>query len=226
MIFADVLSWFGDAQNWSGGGGVPTRVVEHLLYTFLAVVCASAIAVPVGLAVGHTGRGGVVLVGFANAMRALPTLGVVTFLFLLVRSEQVPTLIALVILAIPPVLAGTYAGVQNVERGVVDAASGMGMTSIQRLWQVEVPGSLPLMVGGIRNAILQVVATTTVAAFVGLGGLGRFLLDGVRSNDYAEAVAGAALTAALAVALDVIMAGVQRLAVPTGVRLASAGAGH
>lgn len=227
MIFSQVLAWFGDPQNWSGPGGVPTRVAEHLYYVLITVLIASVIAIPLGLAVGHTGRGGLVLVGLANSMRALPTLGLLTFLFLVVRSQGVSTVVALVVLAVPPVLAGSYAGVHSVEREVVDAADGMGMTSLQRLWQVELPGALPLLFGGLRSAVLQVVATTTVAAYVGLGGLGRLLLDGLRSGPggYPQMVAGALLTAGLAVVLDLLLAGAGRLVVPSGVRLAMAGTG-
>lgn len=201
------------------------RITEHLCYTVVAVLIASAIAVPLGLLVGHTARGGVALVGLANAMRALPTLGLLTFLFLLLRSQGVATLIALVGLAVPPVLAGSYAGVRSVDAGVVDAARGMGMTSAQQLWQVELPGALALLFGGIRTAVLQVVATTTVAAYVGLGGLGRLLLDGLRSGPggYPQMVAGALLTAGLALLLDLLLAGATRFAVPTGVRLAAVG---
>lgn len=226
MIISEVLAWFADAQHWRGSDGVPVRVVEHLYYTGLAVLLAAGIAVPLGLAVGHSGRGGVVLVGLANAMRALPTLGLLTFLFLLLRSQGVSTVVALVVLAVPPVLAGAYAGVQSVERGTVDAARGMGMTPSQQLWQVELPGALPLLIGGLRSATLQVVATTTVAAFVGLGGLGRLLLDGLRSGPggYPQMVAGALLTAGLAVLLDLLLAGAARMVVPYGVRLASASA--
>jgi osmoprotectant transport system permease protein len=223
VIFSQVLAWFADPTHWRGPGGVPVRVVEHLYYTVVAVLIASAIAVPVGLLIGHTGRGGVVLVGLANAMRALPTLGLLTFLFLLLRSAGVSTLVVLVVLAVPPVLAGSYAGVRSVDAGVVDAARGMGMTSAQRLWQVELPGALALLLGGVRGAVLQVVATTTVAAYVGLGGLGRLLLDGLRSGDYPQMAAGALLIAGLAVLLDLLLAGVARLVVPTGLRLTAAG---
>jgi osmoprotectant transport system permease protein len=224
VILSQVLAWFADAAHWRGPGGVPVRITEHLYYTAVTVLIASAIAVPLGLLVGHTARGGVLLVGLANAMRALPTLGLLTFLFLLFRSQGVSTVVALVVLAVPPILAGAYAGVQSVEAGVVDAARGMGMTSAQRLFQVELPGSLPLLLGGLRSAVLQVVATTTVAAYLGLGGLGRLLLDGLRSGDYPQMVAGALLTAGLAVVLDLLLAGVQQQAVPTGVRLSSASA--
>lgn len=222
MIFSQVLAWFADAAHWRGAGGVGVRIAEHLYYTAVTVLIASVVAVPLGLLVGHTARGGVLLVGLANAMRALPTLGLLTFLFLLFRSQGVYTVVALVVLAVPPVLAGAYAGVQSVEAGVIDAARGMGMTSAQRLFQVELPGALPLLLGGLRSAVLQVVATTTVAAYLGLGGLGRLLLDGLRSGDYPQMVAGALLTAGLAVVLDLLLAGVQQLAVPTGVRLSSA----
>lgn len=224
----NLLSWLTDPANWSGPDGVPVRVGEHIYYTVLAVFLASLVAVPLGLLIGHTGRGGVGLVGMANAMRALPTLGLVTFLFLLLNSSGPATVVALVILAVPPVLAGAYAGVQSVDRGVVDAAVGMGMTPAQRLLQVELPGALPLLLGGVRGAVLQVVATTTVAAYVGLGGLGRPLLDGLQRGPggYPEMFAGALLTAALAVLLDLMLAGAQRAVVPRGVRLAGAPPGR
>ncbi|MGH3796231.1 MAG: ABC transporter permease subunit [Pseudonocardiaceae bacterium] len=224
-MFSQVLAWFSDPGNWRGPAGVPVRLAEHLYYVAVTVLIAAGIAVPLGLAVGHTGRGGLILVGLANSMRALPTLGLLTFLFLLLRSQGVSTVVALVVLAVPPVLAGSYAGVHSVDRGVVDAAKGMGMTSLQRLWQVELPGALPLLLGGVRSAVLQVVATTTVAAYLGLGGLGRLLLDGLRSGPggYPQMVAGALLTAGLAVALDLLLAGAGRLVVPAGVRLSTTG---
>ncbi len=226
MILSELLAWFGDSAHWTGPAGVPIRVLEHLYYTVITVLLASVIAVPLGLVIGHTGRGGIVLVGAANAMRALPTLGLVTFLFLLVPNPRASTVIALVVLAVPPILAGTYAGVQSVERDVVDAARGMGMTPWQQLSQVELPCSLPLLLGGVRNAVLQVVATTAVAAYVGLGGLGRLLLDGLRVVDYAQMLAAALLTALLAVLLDLVLGRVQRLVVPTGLRLAVGAAGR
>jgi osmoprotectant transport system permease protein len=198
--------------------------LEHLGYTFLALVIALVIAVPIGLYVGHTGRGGIVLVGAGNTIRALPTLGLITFLFLLFTDSVLSTIIGLVVLAVPPILAGTYAGLQATDKGVVDAAEGVGMTGWQQLWKVEVPISLPLLLGGIRNAVLQLVATAAVAAYVGLGGLGRFLLDGLAILDYSEVIAGAILTTVLAIILDLIFAALQRALVPKGVRLAAAAA--
>ncbi|OZM73723.1 ABC transporter permease [Amycolatopsis antarctica] len=220
-MIGDLFSWFGDPANWSWSEGVPFRVAQHLGYVGLALVVAMAIAVPLGLFVGHTGRGGVALVSASNVIRALPTLGLVTFLFLLLTEDYLAAMIGLVVLAIPPILAGTYAGLQATDHGVVDAAEGVGMTGWQRLWQVEVPISLPLILGGIRNAVLQLVATAAVASFIGLGGLGRFLLDGLAILDYAEVMAGAILTALLAIVLDVVFATLQRAVVPKGVRLAA-----
>jgi osmoprotectant transport system permease protein len=224
-MIADVFGWFTDPAHWQGPDGIVNRLLQHLGYTALALVIALVIAVPLGLYVGHTGRGGVVLVSAGNGIRALPTLGLVTFLFLLFTESGISTIIGLVVLAIPPILAGTYAGLQATEHGVGDAAQGIGMTGWQRLWKVEVPISLPLVLGGVRNSVLQLVATAAVAAYVGLGGLGRVLLDGLAILDYTQVVAGAILTTLLAVVLDLVLAGVQRAVVPKGVRLAQAASG-
>jgi len=220
-VIASVFDWLTDGSNWTGSGGLLRRVVEHLRYTLIAVLGAAAVAVPLGLAIGHTGRGGTVAVGVANAMRALPTLGVITLLSLqLGILKEGPVLLGLGILAVPPILAGAYAGVQSVDRSVVDAAAGVGMTSWQRLWRVEVPLAMPLLLGGLRGAVLQVVATATVAAYVGLGGLGRPLLDGLRVTDYPRVAGAAIVVALLAVLLDLGLALLQRRVVPRGLRLA------
>lgn len=223
MIFGQVFEWLGDGSNWTGSDGLLRRLVEHLRYTVLAVLGAAVVAIPLGLVIGHTGRGGTVAVGVANAMRALPTLGVITLLSLqLGILKEYPVLLGLGILAVPPILAGAYAGVQSVDRAVVDAAAGVGMTSAQRLWRVEVPLAMPLLLGGVRGAVLQVVATATVAAYVGLGGLGRPLLDGLRVTDYPRVAGAAVVVAALAVALDLLLSVAQRRIVPRGLRLAAA----
>lgn len=219
-----IWDWFTDSAHWQGPEGIPVRLGQHLGYVGLSLVIALIVAVPLGLYVGHTGRGGVVLVSAGNAIRALPTLGLVTFLFLLFTESETATIIGLVVLAIPPILAGTYAGLQATDKGVVDAAQGVGMTGWQRLWQVEVPISLPLVLGGIRNAVLQLVAIAAVASYVGLGGLGRFLLDGMAVFDYPQVIGGAVLTTLLAVALDLVLSAVQRALVPKEVRLAAAAA--
>lgn len=218
MIVSDVLAWFGDGENWSGSTGVPARLVEHLQYSGLALLLACLVAVPLGVLIGHTGRGGFVVVGLTNALRALPTLGVLTVVVLLTSIGLVPVLVSLVVLAVPPVLAGAYAGVRAVDPTVVDAARGVGMQEREVLLQVELPNALPLLFGGIRSAALQLVSTATVAAFVSFGGLGRYIIDGLAVRDFTVVLAGAVLVAALAILVDLLLAGVQRLVVPRGLR--------
>lgn len=213
-----VIDWFADPAHWSGPDGVPTRLVEHLYYTLLALAIAVAIGVPAGLAVGHTGRGGLVVVSLLNSLRALPTLGLLVLLVGFLGIDLRATLIALVVLAVPPILAGTYAGVQAVDRSIVDAARGMGMSEREVLLRVELPNALPLIMGGVRSATLQVIATATIAAFVALGGLGRYIIDGLSVRDYAEMAAGSILVALLAVTVDLLLAAVQRAIVSPGLR--------
>jgi osmoprotectant transport system permease protein len=221
-LVGQVVAWFADPANWSGPAGVPTRILEHLYYSGLALLVAILIAVPIGALVGHTGRGGFLIVGFANGLRSLPDLGLLTLLVLLVGLGLIPVIVALTVLAIPALLAGTYAGVRNVDRSVVDAARGVGMREREVLVQVELPNALPLLLGGLRAATLQVVATTAIAAYVGRGGLGRFLIDGQSQHDYPQMAAGAVLIAVLALIVEAVLAGVQRAAVSPGLRPAKA----
>ena len=205
-IFSDAVGYILDGANWSGGTGIATRLTEHVWYSLLAVLFSAVVAVPLGLLIGHLRRGEVALVGLVNSLRSLPTLGVLTFLVLLLGLGLVPPLIALVLLGIPPILAGTYAGVANVDAAVVDAARAMGMTERQVLLRVEIPNALPLVLGGIRNATLQVIATATVAAFVNLGGFGRYIFDGLALYSYDRVVVGAILVAVLALVADGLLA--------------------
>jgi osmoprotectant transport system permease protein len=201
-LVSETVDWFTDGANWSGPEGVPSRLVEHLGYTALTVAIAAAIAVPLGLWIGHTGRLRTVAITLTGAMRALPTLGLLTYLALLTGIGLTAPIIALVILCIPPLLAGTYAGLESVDRETVDAARAIGMTEWQVLTKVELPLALPLVVGGFRSATLQVVATATVAAYVSLGGLGRYILDGQQVRDYPQMLGGSILVVALALVLD------------------------
>jgi osmoprotectant transport system permease protein len=164
------FDWLFDPAHWSGPTGFPARILEHLGYTGLTVLIAALIAVPLGAVIGHTGRGTFLVAGLSNGLRALPELGLLTFLVLLTYVGLLPVVISLVILALPPILAGTYAGIRNVDRSVVDAAHGMGMRGSTVLVQVELPNALPLIIGGIRSATLQVIATATIAAYVSDGG--------------------------------------------------------
>ncbi|MEX5237296.1 ABC transporter permease [Kocuria arenosa] len=215
------LAWLTDPENWSGAGGIPTRLLEHLTYSGVTMAVALAVAVPLGLWVGHTGRGSGVVVGLAGALRALPTLGLLTLFTLLLGLGLVPPIIALVLLAIPPILSGTYAGVANVAPALKDAGAAMGMTGSQVLTRVEVPNALPVILGGIRNAALQVVATVTVVAYINLGGLGRYLIDGLAVRDYDRMLGSVVLVAVLALAVDAVLALAQRLSTSPGLRLAA-----
>ena len=226
----DVLSWLTDPANWQGGDGIPLRVWEHLKYSFVALAIAAAIAIPVGLWIGHTGRGRFFAVNLAGALRAVPSLGLLFLSLMLLGSRlhgeagvYVPTEVVLVVLAVPPILAGAYAGVGQVEPAARDAARGMGMRGSEVLWQFEVPCALPLIMSGLRSAALQVVATATLAATVGLGGLGRFLIDGLAVRDYAQMAGGAVLVAALALIVDFFAATLQRLVVSPGLTGKTAG---
>jgi osmoprotectant transport system permease protein len=219
-----IVDFLGNGANWTGSDGIPHRVLEHLEYTFLALVVVCAIALPLGLYVGHTGRGSVAIAGTANALRALPDFGLLVYVVLLISGRLparlaylLPSIMVLVILGIPAVLSATYAGVQNVDPAARDAAKGMGMTGSQVLWRVEVPNALPLIISGVRSSMLQIVATATIAAYVSLGGLGRYILDGQAVRDYSQMAAGAVLVGGLAIVLDQLVAGVQRLVVSPGV---------
>lgn len=212
-VVDDTIDWFSDGSHWSGEDGVPNRLLEHLGYSALTVGVAAAIAIPIGLWIGHTGRLRGVAVALTGALRALPTLGLLTWFVLLAGIGLTAPILALVVLAIPPLLAGAYSGLEAVDRQTIDAARAMGMTEWQILTRVEIPLALPLLVGGFRSAVLQVVATATVAAYVGLGGLGRFIIDGQRLSDYPQMVSGSILVIVLALALDVVFVGIQTIAV-------------
>jgi osmoprotectant transport system permease protein len=235
-----VPKWFNDPENWWGPDGLVIRIREHLTYTAIILVIAILIALPLGLLIGHTGRGVFLVVGIANGVRAVPTLGLlillVTWLQPKIHSKAaisgvvdrgdlgyfIPTVIVLVLLALPPILTNTYAGVQNVDPAVRDAARGMGMTGGQIVRKVELPNALPLIMSGIRSATLQVIATVAVAAYVFLGGLGRFIVDGASQLrdpqfGYPAMVASGVVVAVLAVVVDGVLGLVQRLVVSRGV---------
>ncbi len=218
-----IWAWLADPANWTGSDGILVRTVEHLGYAGLTLLLSALIGIPLGLWIGHTGRGRLVVVNLVNGMRSVPTLGLL-FVAVLVLGPRLggdlaflaPAIIVLVILAIPPILAGAYAGVDSVDPAARDAARGMGMRPFDVLIRVEVPCALPLIFSGLRSAALQVIATATLAASVSLGGLGRFLIDGQAYRDYGQMAGGALLVAVLAVLVDLVFAAVQRAAVSPG----------
>jgi osmoprotectant transport system permease protein len=222
-FLTQALAYLVTADNWVGPVGLAARTLQHLEYTGLAVAASALIAVPVGLVIGHTGRGVLVVVTAVNALRALPTLGVLLLAVLLWGLGLTAPIFALTLLGIPPLLAGSYAGVVNVDPEVVDAARAMGMTERRVLLRVELPNAWPLIIGGLRTATLQVVATATVAAYASLGGLGRYLIDGIKVRQFHLALVGALMVAALALILDAALALVARLSAPGGGRRAVTG---
>ena len=213
------LTYIFTASNWGGKAGLGARTLEHLQYTAVAVIASALVAIPIGMIIGHTRRGTFLVVTGVNALRALPTLGVLLLAVLLWGLGLLPPTIALMLLGIPPLLAGTYAGIANVDPKVVDAARSMGMTERRVLTHVEVPNALPLILGGLRTATLQVVATATVAAYASLGGLGRYLIDGIKVRQFYLALVGALLVTVLALLLDGILAAVVWASVPGTGRL-------
>lgn len=221
--FAAALEWLVDADNWLGPQGIGARLWEHSWYSVLAVVVAAVVALPAGMWIGHTGRGRTVAVALSGALRALPSLGLLTLLAvsmgLGLRWSIVPSTIVLAVLAVPSLLAATYAGFDSVDDDVVDGARATGLSEAQVVARVELPLAAPMIVGGLRSATLQVIATATISAFLGLGGLGRFILDGLAVRDYARMLGGAIVVAALALVVDLLIQVVQRFVVPPGVRV-------
>lgn len=173
-IVTGVVDWFAQPEQWAGPSGIPARFAEHVHYSVLALLIAGAIAVPIGLVTGHTGRGGFLAITLANIARALPTIGVLTLVVLGMGLGLAPVLAALVALAVPPILVNTYEGVRGTDPQLKDAAQGMGMRGGDVLFRLELPIALPLILLGLRTAAIQVVSTATIAAYVGIGGLGRF----------------------------------------------------
>ena len=225
-MITDIWNWLTTAEHWHGPDGVPIHLKEHLQYSLIALLVAAAVALPLGLLIGHTGRGSFVVVAVANSFRALPSVGLLTFFVILVAPHVhitgaatylIPSEIVLILLAVPSMLTSTYAGVSAVDPAVRDAARGMGMRGSQVLWQVELPNALPLIFSGIRSSLLQVIATATITAYVSLGGLGRYLIDGLAQRDYPQMASGSVLVALLALLIDVLLAVVQRYTVSRGI---------
>lgn len=209
--------WHG--TGWQGSGSIPQQLVAHLGYSALPFLIAALIGVPVGVAIGHRGgKGAIVVINVGNAWRAIPTLGLLTLLAVFLGFSPLTWLLPLVVLAIPPILVNAYEGVAAVDPAVKDAAAGMGMTPWQQVTRVEIPNALPLILVGLRTAAIFVVATATIAAYIGLGGLGRFIIDGLASDQYGPVAGGALLVVILAILVLALFAGISRLVIPAGLR--------
>lgn len=220
-VLAELLAWATDPAHWSGTSGIPNRVVEHVVLAGLATLVAIAVAVPAGLLIGHTNRGAVLTVSIANIGRAVPSLALLIVFVSVLGLGFRNALVVLVLLAVPPILTNTYAGMRAVEREVVEAGRGMGMAPWTLLTRVELPLALPVIVTGVRTAAVQVVATATLAALVGGGGLGRFIVDGFAVRDNARLLGGAILVALLALATERALTFVERRLTSPGLRVAA-----
>ncbi|MGY2064665.1 ABC transporter permease [Blastococcus sp. SYSU DS0619] len=218
--FSDALVYLNDPFNWSRSGGILDLLAEHLRISVLAVLAAMLVALPVGVLLGHTGRGGGFTVALSNVSRAVPTLALLTiFAVTPIGFGPTATTIALGVFAVPPILTNTYVGFRGVDRDVVEAARGMGLSGRQVAMRVELPLAAPLLMTGVRTAAVQVVATATLAALVAGGGLGSIITLGFRQQDYGAVVAGAVLVAALAVLTELLLVAVSWALTPGEKRL-------
>ena len=213
--------WLTASAQWHGSEGIPVRLLQYLGFCGLSLLVAAAIALPLGVWLGHTGRGGLVVVNVANVARAVPTLGLLVLMLVLIGFHVLTWLVPLVVLAVPPILVNAYEGVAGVDRDLKDAARGMGMTGAQTLRKVEIPVAMPLILLGLRTGAIFVVATATIAAEIGLGGLGRFILDGLSQHNYYEVAGGAVIIVALALLVQVLFLGLRFVLVPSALRVRS-----
>jgi osmoprotectant transport system permease protein len=227
-FIVQVIGWFADPTNWSGGDGVPVRLAEHLALSAIPLAVALVIALPVGAWVGHTGRGADVAINVSNIGRAVPSLAVLAIsaqvlnrplvdLGLRREAAEAATIVAMLVLAIPPILTNAYVGISQVDDDIVEAGRGMGMRGREILRRVELPVALPVVLAGVRTAAVQVVATATLGAVFGTGGLGRYIIDGIAQRKYEEVFAGAVMVALLSVVTELVFAWIQRRAVSPGV---------
>jgi osmoprotectant transport system permease protein len=232
-FLSDVASFLTDGSHWSGPESIPTLVLQHLQLTFVSVVLAAAVALPIGVTLGHLRAGGALAINIANVGRALPALallilgvewfGIAEPSGILAPIRSVPAFIAMFALAVPPMLANAYVAVAQVDDEIREAARGMGMNGHQVLWRVELPMALPLLMAGVRTAAVAVVATATLAAYVDAGGLGRYIVDGFAVQDNVKVFAGGLLVAMLAIVVELTLAFLQRRMVSKGLALRVSG---
>jgi osmoprotectant transport system permease protein len=217
-FIGQVVQWFLDPAHWQGDGGILHRTFEHLVMSGLSMLVAALIALPVGIAIGHYGRGGILAINVSNIGRAVPSFAVLVIAVQLFGIGALPAFIALVALAIPPMVTNSYIGMREVDPDVREAARGMGMRERVALLRVELPIAVPFIMAGIRTSAVNVVATATLAALVAWGGLGRFIVDGLGLQDYPMLFAGALMVAVLSLIVEFSLAGLQRLSTPAGLR--------
>jgi osmoprotectant transport system permease protein len=213
-----VAHWFADGAHWSGANGLVHRLREHAVLSAVPVIIGCSVAIPIGVVLGHLGRGGAVALNLANIGRAIPSLAILVVAVPFVGIGAKPAYVALIALAIPPILTNTYVAMRQVDPQVKDAARGVGMTGVQMVRLVELRLALPLILAGVRISTFQVIATATLAAEVAAGGLGRLIVDGLAVRDDTQVFAGALAVAALALLVEALFAGLQRALVPATLR--------
>ena len=223
------LHWLTDASHWSGANGIPARLFEHVAISGVSLLIALAVALPLGSWIGHTGRGTTLVVNAANLWRALPSLAVIAMVLPITVAldpqagfRVYPTVVAMVVLGVPPILVNTYAGLAEVDRDTREAARGQGMTGGQLFRQVELPLAAGVIVTGIRSAAVQIIATATLGAIFGFGGLGRYLVDGIAQRDAGQVLGGVLLVVALVLLAEALLALAQRAVTPRALRLDAA----
>jgi osmoprotectant transport system permease protein len=214
-----VLHWFVDPVHWTGTDGIPTRLAQHIQLSAESVFIGALIALPAGIVLGHYGRFGNLAMNVSNVGRAVPSFGILVIAFQVFGLGDLPIILSLTALAIPPMVTNSYVALREVDPDVKDAARGMGYRELARLLRVELPLAVPLIMAGVRTSAVQVVATATLAALIAGGGFGRYIIDGLDEQDYTKLFAGAILVALLALATEFALAGVERLLVPRGIRL-------
>jgi osmoprotectant transport system permease protein len=199
---SEVLTWLGDPVNWQGYNGVPVRLLEHIRVSTISIAAAALVGLPIGLLIGHTGRGGFLAVTIANLGRAIPSYAFLLLLFVFFKLSDTNAIVALLMLGLPPIVTNTYVGIREVDRDIVETARGMGMSGRHVLTRVELPSALPVILAGLRTAAVQIVATATLLALLGGGGLGRYIIDGFALRDDGRILAGALLVGLLALATE------------------------
>jgi osmoprotectant transport system permease protein len=218
-LFQATWQWLTDPAHWQGIDGIPTRLAEQIHLSIESVAIGAVIALPIGIVLGHYGRFGNLAINISNVGRAVPSFAILVIAFQVFGLGDVPIILALTALAVPPMVTNSYVALREVDPDVKDAARGMGYRELAQLLRVELPLAVPLIMAGVRTSAVQVVATATLAALIAGGGLGRYIVDGLARSDNPRTLAGALLVAALALATELLLAGLQRAMVPRGIRL-------
>jgi len=225
MLIQETIAWLTDPANWSGPTGIPTRLGEHIAISVASLAIAILIALPIGLYIGHTKRGVSFAVNSANLWRALPSIAVIAIVLPITAAldpqagfKIYPTVVAMVVLGVPPILVNAYTGVAHVDADVVEAGSGQGMSGWQVLRRVELPLAVAPILTGIRSGAIQIVATATLGAIFGFGALGRYLVDGISRGDDGMVFGGVVLVSGLVIVTDLIFAALQKALTPRAIR--------